>query len=74
MRGHVQVRVSASEDPGTGEQIILIDAKAAAIAAALRTAELTQPAPLVAAFAAITRSLTAVIGAVNVEIDRLAGR
>jgi len=49
-----------------------VDAKAAAIAAALRTPALTQPAAVVAAFAAVARSLTAVISAVSGEIDRLA--
>lgn len=49
-----------------------IDTKTTAIVDALRTAQLTQPAASVAAFAAITRSLTAVIVAVSREVDRLA--
>jgi len=49
-----------------------VEAKTTAIAVALRTPALTQPAPVVAAFAAVTRALTAVISAVTVEIDRLA--
>ena len=49
-----------------------VEAKTTAIAAALREPALSQPAAVVAAFAAITRSLTAVIHAVSVEIDQLA--
>lgn len=48
-----------------------IDQKATAIRAALRAEQLTQPAGLCAAYAATTRSLTALIGALNTEIDRL---
>ena len=49
-----------------------VETKTTMIAAALGEPALTQPAPVAAAFAAITRSLTAVISAVSVEIDRLA--
>ena len=40
----------------------------------MRTPALAQPAPVVAAFAAITRSLVAVIAAISVQIDRLAAQ
>ncbi|MGD9525189.1 IS110 family transposase [Pseudonocardia sp.] len=48
-----------------------VEAKAAAIQAALRTPALTQPAPVAAAFAAVTRALAGVIGALNAEIAAL---
>jgi transposase len=51
-----------------------VEAKAAAIAEALRAPQLAQPAPVVAAFAALTRSLVAVIAAISVQIDRLAAQ
>ncbi|MEV5541699.1 IS110 family transposase [Saccharopolyspora shandongensis] len=50
-----------------------VDQKAAALQAALRTEQLAQPAVLTAAYAATTRSLTAVISALNEEIVRLQG-
>jgi transposase len=49
-----------------------IETKAMAIAAALREPQLTQPEPVVAAFAAVTRTLTAVIAMLSGQIDRLA--
>ena len=51
-----------------------IETKAAAIGAALRAPQLAQPEPVVAAFAAVTRALTAVIAAISVQIDRLAAQ
>lgn len=48
-----------------------VEVKAAAIQAALRTPALTQPAPVAAAFAAVTRALAGVIGALNAEITAL---
>lgn len=51
-----------------------VEDKASAIRAALGSQQLGQPPVLTNAYAAITRSLTAVIGALNVEIDRLQGQ
>ena len=48
-----------------------IQAKAGALQAALRAEQLTQPGELTAAYAATTRSLVGVIGALNTEIARL---
>jgi hypothetical protein len=45
--------------------------KAAALQTALRVPSLTQPGPVTAAFAAVTRSLVAVIAAINTEIATL---
>lgn len=47
--------------------------KAAKVQAALRTEQLAQPAALTAAYAATTRSLTAVIGTLNAEVARMEG-
>jgi hypothetical protein len=48
-----------------------IQAKAAAIQVALRAEQLAQPGELTAGYAATTRSLVGVIGALNTEIARL---
>jgi transposase len=48
-----------------------IPAKAAAIAAALRTEHMHQPQPLAEAYAAIVRSLTVIIAALNGEIGTM---
>jgi len=48
-----------------------IETKAAAIRAALRTPHLTQPTPVVAAYAAVVRSQAAILGALRTEITTL---
>jgi transposase len=48
--------------------------KAATIAAALRAEQLGQPAPLVAAYAAVVRSQVAVVAALNAQVKAMEGR
>lgn len=48
--------------------------KAAAIQAILRAPQLTQPAPVVSAYAATTRAMVAILGTLNQQIDVLEGQ
>jgi transposase len=51
-----------------------LPARAAAISAALRTPQLTQPGALAGAYAVVTGSLVAVLGTLNTQIGQLEGQ